>query len=319
MMRRILTPAALLLAAASLCHRPAGAADDKPLKGDLAKLQGTWLTKVGSGNDIPMLYTLEGNAVTIRITLGGKNGRQVKIKGRFRIDETAKPEKTVDWLDLTDPTGKSLPEIPGIYAFQGDDTLKLCSATGNKVRPTAFVEDSLPGGVTTLVFERVVAAPKEKAETKDKGDAKDKAEESAPSPCAGPKDDKAEGKDDAPLKGDLAKLQGDWTATVGPDKNITLGLNVKGRAVVVTFALPGGEEQTLKGEIALNEEAKPKTVDWVKFTRPNGEDAPPNLGIYTLDGDEFTVCSGGPDNPRPTEFKAGEGGHPILAVFTRKK
>ena len=33
----------------------------------------------------------------------------------------------------------------------------------------------------------------------------------------------------------------------------------------------------------------------------------------------FKTCLGGAGNERPTEFKAGEGGSPLLLKFTRKK
>src|SRR5262249_23659372 len=121
------------------------------------------------------------------------------------------------------------------------------------------------------------------------------------------------------VKGDLAKLQGDWTAKVGPNKDIPMTMAVKGRAVTLQFTTPNGDERTMKGEIAVDEQTKPhKTIDWVKFNRPDGWEAPANLSIYTLEGDTFTVCYGGPGNERPTEFKAGEGGPPVLVAFTRK-
>jgi len=120
------------------------------------------------------------------------------------------------------------------------------------------------------------------------------------------------------LKGDLAKIQGTWTAKVGPQDDIPITLVFKENTVslVITF---NGEDRTMKGEIKLDEAAKPnKTIDWVNFKGLEGEEVPVNLGIYKFDGDKFTVCSGGPGNPRPTEFKAGDQGPPTLTTFLKK-
>ena len=130
----------------------------------------------------------------------------------------------------------------------------------------------------------------------------------------------ASGRADEPvLSGDLAKLQGDWTATFGPQNNIVVVLTMKGNGAVLAFTRDGQSIES-KGEIKIDEKAKPhKTLDWVKFTTQTGDTAPANLGIYKLSGDAITICNGGPGNERPTEFKAGEGGQPPqLFVLNRK-
>jgi uncharacterized protein (TIGR03067 family) len=124
--------------------------------------------------------------------------------------------------------------------------------------------------------------------------------------------------DDAP-QGDLGKLQGKWTAMAGPNKDVPLTLEIKGNQATAIFTTPEGEKRTLKGEIRLDEKAKPKTLDWVKFKTSDGDELPDNLAIYELDGDSFKVCNGGRDNPRPTEFKeSGEAGFSLL-TFKRQK
>lgn len=125
--------------------------------------------------------------------------------------------------------------------------------------------------------------------------------------------------DDPPPEGDLARLQGTWKTTVGPDNDIPVVLQIKGKAVSVVFTNQQGDKVEIKGEIKLDEKASPRTCDWVNFTRPDGTDAPTNLGIYKIDGDTVTVCNGGPNNPRPTEFKDGENGPPNLMVLQRVK
>ena len=124
--------------------------------------------------------------------------------------------------------------------------------------------------------------------------------------------------DDKAPSGDLAKLQGEWTATVGPKGNITITMVVT-KVKVAVKGTADGNDFAITGEVVLNDKASPKTIDWVKFTSPQGDEIKDNLGLYKLEGDSFTVCSGGPGKDRPTEFKAGEGGPPNIVAFTRKK
>ena len=124
-------------------------------------------------------------------------------------------------------------------------------------------------------------------------------------------------KDDA-LKGDLGKIQGKWSAMIGPNKDIPLTVEFKGNAAIIAVTI-SGEEKTLKAEIKLDESKSPKLWDWTKFEGPDGQKIEDNLGIYKLDGDKLTLCSGGPGNDRPTEFKAGDNSPPNLVELTRVK
>ncbi len=124
--------------------------------------------------------------------------------------------------------------------------------------------------------------------------------------------------DDKPT-GDLGLMQGKWKTMVGPEKDIPVVLEIKGKSARATFTNREGRQMELKGQIVLAEMASPKTLDWVHFTGPNGEQTEPNLAIYKMDGDVLTICNGGPGNARPIEFKAGEGSPPNLLVFKRIK
>ncbi|SIO44032.1 uncharacterized domain TIGR03067 protein [Singulisphaera sp. GP187] len=126
--------------------------------------------------------------------------------------------------------------------------------------------------------------------------------------------------DDAP-KGDLAKFQGKWKTSLGPEKNITLTVEIKGSVVTASGSAPDGQTFEIKGEIKLDAAAKPfKTVDWVKFVGPDGNESPDNKGLYEfVDDDTIKICNGGPGNDRPTEFKEGENEKPSLIVLKREK
>jgi uncharacterized protein (TIGR03067 family) len=125
-------------------------------------------------------------------------------------------------------------------------------------------------------------------------------------------------KEDA-LKGDLAKIQGKWSAKVGPNKDIPITVAFKDQTATILITIEG-EERTIKGEFKLDETKSPKQWDWTKFESPTGEKVPENLAIYKVEGDKLTICSGGPGNAeRPKEFKEGEGGPPNLVEFTKVK
>ncbi len=120
-------------------------------------------------------------------------------------------------------------------------------------------------------------------------------------------------------KGDLALLQGSWSGKIGPDRVIDATLVLKGNAAELVIARPGEDDVTIKGELKLDDKASPKTLDWVKFTLPNGDDLPETKALYKLEGDVLTICSGGPGADRPAEFKEGTDGPPRLATWTRVK
>jgi uncharacterized protein (TIGR03067 family) len=117
--------------------------------------------------------------------------------------------------------------------------------------------------------------------------------------------------------GDLAKLQGRWTTRAGPGRDIPVVLEIDGRRALVKIAMPNGPEYRARGELRINENAAPRTLDWVHFSGQDGQELPDIPAIYELNGHTFTVCNGGPNNQRPTEFKPGKGALADLLTFTR--
>ena len=121
----------------------------------------------------------------------------------------------------------------------------------------------------------------------------------------------------ATAPGDLARLQGQWTTRAGPERDIRVALKIEGRQATMTITLPEGQSIQIRGEIRINETTAPRALDWVNFVGPDRQEMPDVAAIYELKGDTFRVCSGGPSNPRPTEFKPGDGILADLVTFVR--
>lgn len=117
---------------------------------------------------------------------------------------------------------------------------------------------------------------------------------------------------------DLAGLQGTWSGTAGVKKKIVVTMEIRGKAVSVLVKPPIGATIRASGALRIDPTTAPKSIDWVGFTGNDGQTLPENLGIYELAGDSFRVCTGGPDNPRPSTFEPGEGMLADVVTFTRK-
>jgi uncharacterized protein (TIGR03067 family) len=123
---------------------------------------------------------------------------------------------------------------------------------------------------------------------------------------------------DEALAGDLAKVQGKWKGMMVRDQAIPVLVEIQGSKATVTITRPTDSQTfVLKGEIKIDEKASLKQWDWVKFSTPDGQEMPDNLGIYQLSGEDLTIYNGGPGNPRPSAFKAGEDGSPSVLKLTR--
>jgi uncharacterized protein (TIGR03067 family) len=140
------------------------------------------------------------------------------------------------------------------------------------------------------------------------------------------------------LRGDVARLQGSWWTRVEAPNRPSPPAKTKTRAKraprapeaprtstsvlifegnTITFQVSvAGRTATSKGTVRLDEKATPKTIDFTGVEAA-GEKLPDNLGIYTLKGNTLTICTGGPGEPRPIEFKGSPLGFPNLVTYQR--
>jgi uncharacterized protein (TIGR03067 family) len=121
----------------------------------------------------------------------------------------------------------------------------------------------------------------------------------------------------APAEGDLAKLQGRWTAMAGARKQVRVVLEVKGSGVNVAITTPQGLDFQAEGKLKLDETTTPRSLDWQHFIGPGDQPLPEIAGVYKLEGDTFTIRNGGFHGARPKDFKPGESALADLVVFHR--
>jgi uncharacterized protein (TIGR03067 family) len=120
-----------------------------------------------------------------------------------------------------------------------------------------------------------------------------------------------------PLSGDLARLQGKWEVRAGDAKAIQVNLEVSGSDVDVLIETPQGLSIRAKGRLKIDESTSPRKLDWVSFSCNDEQELPEIAGIYKVEDDAFTICNGGFNGARPTEFKPGDGPLADVLVFRR--
>src|SRR6185312_14470226 len=73
--------------------------------------------------------------------------------------------------------------------------------------------------------------------------------------------------DDSTPKGDLGKLQGEWEGKAGLKQDTPIRVTFEGNKATLEYTDGNGKKHDLKGEIKLDETAKPhKAIDWSNFS-----------------------------------------------------
>lgn len=133
---------------------------DEP-KGDLAKLQGTWETRLGPKKDLPLVWVVEGDKLVAHVTRA--DGSKVTTRCTLKLDEKARPralDQTKIRVDFGGDVGElaSDEDSPAIYELNGDEW-KLCLVPFGSPRPKAFVA----GPESDVLVMKRVSKPKAKA------------------------------------------------------------------------------------------------------------------------------------------------------------
>jgi hypothetical protein len=68
---------------------------------------------------------------------------------------------------------------------------------------------------------------------------------------------------------------------------------------------------------SVDESASPRALDWVDLNTSDGIEVPDHEAIHGLEGDRFTLRSGGFNDARPRDFEAGDGIWANVFVFQR--
>ena len=119
-------------------------AEDAPIEGDLAKLQGSWSGKTGRNGIFFTVWTINKDTLDCENTM--PDGRKVGFVSKLVVDGRAKPRKTMDCLIIrrNGGSGNAPDRVLGIYEFIDDDTIRVCN--NSPERPSEFkqAENGLP-------------------------------------------------------------------------------------------------------------------------------------------------------------------------------
>jgi uncharacterized protein (TIGR03067 family) len=115
-------------------------------------------------------------------------------------------------------------------------------------------------------------------------------------------------------------LDGTWTMVRGEQDGKPLADDVVHAARLTIVGnkhnVKVGEE-TFVGTHRLDQRRRPKTID--AMDTEGTLKGKTSLGIYELEGDEFTVCFAAPGKDRPTKFTTKSGTGTMLHVWKRQK
>jgi uncharacterized protein (TIGR03067 family) len=115
---------------------------------------------------------------------------------------------------------------------------------------------------------------------------------------------------------DLDELQGRWRVTsleVDGQRMTSAG----GATIEIKRDRFASVEMgtTYRGSVQLDPSAEPKAIDLIFETAPEGRNR--NLGIYTLEGDRWTICLARQGGTRPTTFATSPGNAVALETLER--
>jgi uncharacterized protein (TIGR03067 family) len=253
------------------------------MKQDLDRLQGRWTIAALEIDGQPA-----GAIGDARLVIKGSRftttGMGTDYAGTLTIDSSVSPAR----IDMKFESGPEKGNTNlGIYELDGD-SWKLCLATRGTRRPAEFVSPPDSGiAVETLV--RGKAAPKAR-----------KAKVEAPS-------------------GPATVFEGEWQMVSGTMNGVAMDASTVQWVKRVTrgnqTSVIAGPQTMLKVEFTFDPATSPASIDYLNLHGP--AKGKRQQGIYRLEGDVLTVCTGAPDGARPGEFTSPQGEGRALTVWKR--
>jgi uncharacterized protein (TIGR03067 family) len=113
-----------------------------------------------------------------------------------------------------------------------------------------------------------------------------------------------------PLVGDEQRLQGSWIVTHNELMHTDTPW-LLGRVHIYFGRRFRLDTDTGSEEFRIDEQRDPKRIDFDDGRRPLIQ------GIYKLEGDRLTVCTGAPGTPRPSAFTTSYWNKSILTILVR--
>ena len=253
------------------------------MRQDIDLLQGTWTVSALEVDGQPMAspgdayVVIEGNRFT-------STGMGAVYEGTLELDASASPARIDMKFDKGPEKGNT---NPGIYELAGD-SWKLCLATRGTVRPASFA--STPGsGIALETLVRGKAAPKAR-----------KSKAAAPS-------------------GPATIFEGEWQMLSGVMNGQAMDASAVQWVKRVTrgnqTTVVAGPQTMLKVEFTFDPAASPATIDYLNLHGPGKGKR--QQGIYRLEGEVLTVCTGAPGAERPSEFASVPGDGRTLTAWKR--
>jgi len=255
------------------------------MKQDLDRLQGTFTVAA---------LELDGQAVAVgdaRIVIKGSRftctGMGDEYAGTLTLDPSVSPAR----IDMKFESGPEKGNTNlGIYELDGD-SWKICLATRGTKRPAKFASPPDSGiAVETLV--RGKAAPKAPKARKAKAEASN---------------------------GPATVFEGEWQMVSGVMDGAAMDASTVQWVKRVTrgnrTSVIAGPQTMLKVEFTFDPSTAPASIDYLNLHGPNKGKR--QQGIYRLEGDVLTVCTGAPGGGRPAEFTSAKGDGHSLTVWQR--